>query len=59
MSNPENCPTEQPNAEPKLRRSGRERKPPDFYGVRVNFVSQSPKEPRSIKEAIYSPQKSQ
>ena len=59
MSNPDNCPTEQPNAKPILRRSGRERKPPDFYGVRVNFVSQSPEEPRFIKEPICSPQKSQ
>ena len=59
VSNLENCPTEQPNAEPILRRSGRERKTPDFYGTRVNVVSQSPKEPRSIKEAISSPEKLQ
>ena len=59
VSSPENCSTEQPNAEPVLRRSGGERKPPDFYGARVNVVSQSPEEPRSIKEAISSPEKLQ
>ena len=59
VSSPENCPTEQPNAEPILRRSGRERKLPDFYGERVNVVSQSLEEPRSIKEAISSPEKLQ
>ena len=46
VSSPENSPTEQSNAEPILRRSERERKPPDFYGEGVNVVSQSPEKPR-------------
>ena len=58
-SDPENCPTEQPNVEPILKRSGRERKPPDFYGTRENVVTQNPKEPISIKEAISFPEKLQ
>ena len=57
-SDSENCPTEQPIAESIPRRSERERQPPDFYGVKVNVTSQSPKEPKSIEEAINSPEKS-
>ena len=53
-SDSENCPTEQPIAKSIPRRSERERRPPDFYGVKVNVTNQSPKEPKSIEEAINS-----
>ena len=59
ISDSENCPTEQPIVESVPRRSERERRPPDFYGTRANVTSQYPNEPKSIKEAISSPEKSQ
>ena len=40
-----------------LRRSERERRPPDFYGVRVNITSEALNEPTSIAEALSSPDK--
>ena len=58
-TNSEDCPTEQPNNESVLRRSERERRPPDFYGSRVNVTSQNPKEPKSIEEATDCPERSQ
>ena len=40
-----------------LRRSKTERRPPDFYGVRVNITSETLNEPTSIAEALSSPDK--
>ena len=40
-----------------LRQSERERRPPDFYGVRVNITSEALNEPTSIAEALSSPDK--
>ena len=40
--------------ESTLRRSGRDRPPPDYYGMQVNVVSDLPKEPSTIEEASAS-----
>ena len=34
------------------------RHPPDFYATRANVISQNPKEPKSIEEAVSGPKKS-
>ena len=40
-----------------VRRSARERRPPDFYSTHVNVASEASNEPASMKEAIESPDK--
>lgn len=40
-----------------LRRSARNRQPPDFYGIRVNVASEVLNEPTSMTEALASPDK--
>jgi len=44
-------------AEPILRRSGRERRPPDYYGVEANTVGQLQNEPASIDDVLQCPKK--
>ena len=44
--------------EPALRRSDRKRRPPDYYGVRVNAAHILPKDPVTIEDALTSPDKS-
>ena len=39
------------NSETVPRRSKRQRRPPDFYGIRVNVSSEKPSEPVTIEEA--------
>ena len=53
-SDSENCPTEQPIAESIPRRSERERRPPNFYEIKVNVTSQSPKEPKAMETEMQS-----
>ena len=55
MSDSVHSPIEQPNVKPIPRRLERERRPPDFYGTRVNVTNQNPKEPKSVTEAINCP----
>ena len=43
--------------EPVLRRSGRERRQPDFYGVEANTVGELKNEPANIEEALQSPKR--
>jgi hypothetical protein len=45
-------PTIEEQPEPVLRRSERERQPPDYYGVRVNVASEVLNEPTSMTEAL-------
>ena len=45
-------PTIEEQPEPVLRRSARERQPPDYYGVRVNVASEASNEPTSMTEAL-------
>ena len=59
MIDSDNCTTEEPNVESVPRRSERERRPPDFHGIRINVTSQNPKEPTCIEEAISCPENSQ
>ena len=40
------------------RRSERQKRPPDYYGVRVNLSSETTSEPKTIEEATSSPEKS-
>jgi len=51
-------PTSQPAAEPVLRRSERERRPPDFYGQRANACTQNDQEPTTLQEALSSAESS-
>ena len=51
-------PTSQSVAEPVLRRSERQRRPPDFYGERANACTQSGKDPTTLQEALSSPESS-
>ena len=51
-------PTSQPAAEPVLRRSERERRPPDFYGERANACTQNDQEPTTLQEALSSAESS-
>ena len=41
------------------RRSERQRKPPDFYGIRVNVSSEKPCEPATIEEATNCSEKTE
>ena len=41
--------------EPTLRRSTREKQPPEYYGMRVNVADHNPKEPLTVKDAFASP----
>ena len=41
------------------RRSERQRKPPEFYGIRVNMCSEKPREPVTIEEAIACTEKAE
>ena len=41
-------------AEPTLRRSGRERQPPDFNGIEANTAGELQNEPASIKDVLQS-----
>ena len=41
------------------RRSERQRKPPDFYGIRVNMCSEKPSEPVTMEEAIACTEKAE
>ena len=50
-------PTIEEQPEPVLRRSARERQPPDFYGARVNIASEVLSEPTSMTEALASPER--
>ena len=50
-------PTIEEQPEPVLRRSARERQPPDFYGARVNIASEVLNEPTSMTEALASPER--
>ena len=43
--------------EPVLRRSGRERRRPDFYGLKANTVGELKNDPASIEEALQSPKR--
>ena len=52
---PQSTINEQP--EPVLRRSARERQPPDFYSARVNIASEVLNEPTSMTEALASPER--
>ena len=52
----EELPTDN-TTEPTLRRSGRERRPPDFYGVEANTVGELQNEPASIEDVLQSPKK--
>ena len=52
---PQTTINEQP--EPVLRRSARERQPPDFYSARVNIASEVLNEPTSMTEALASPER--
>ena len=40
--------------EPTLRRSSREKRPPEYYGIRVNIVDEKPKEPLTVDDAFAS-----
>ncbi len=40
--------------EPTLRRSSREKRPPEYYGIRVNVVDEKPKEPLTVEDAFAS-----
>ena len=44
-------------ARPTLRRSGRERRPPDYYGVEANTVNMLQNEPACIDDVRQSPKK--
>lgn len=44
-------------AEPVLRRSGRERRTPDYYGQRLVLANSQSTEPVTVKEALASPDK--
>ena len=44
-------------ARPALRRSGRERRPPDYYGVEANTVNMLQNEPACIDDVLQSPKK--
>ncbi len=44
-------------AEPVLRRSGRERRPPDHYGERIIIANDKLKKPATMEEALASPDK--
>ena len=44
-------------ARPTLRRSGRERRPPDYYGVEANTVNMLQNEPACIDDVLQSPKK--
>ena len=50
-------PTIEEQPEPVLRRSARERQPPDFYGARVNIANEVLNEPTSMTEALASPER--
>ena len=52
---PQSTINEQP--EPVLRRSARERQPPDFYSARVNISSEVLNEPTSMTEELASPER--
>ena len=41
-----------------LRRSERQRQPPDYYGVRVNLINETLSEPKTIEEATACSEKS-
>ena len=49
----EDLPTDS-TAEPTLRRSGRERRPPDYYGVEANTVGELQNEPASFDDVLQS-----
>ena len=40
--------------EPTLRRSSREKRLPEYYGIRVNVADQMPKEPLTVEDAFAS-----
>ena len=44
-------------AEPALRRSRRERRPPDYYGVEANTVGEQRNEPACIDDALQCPKR--
>ena len=52
----EDLPTDS-TTEPTLRRSGRERRPPDYYGVEVNTVGELQNEPASFDDVLQSSKK--
>ena len=52
----ENTPTDS-IAGPTLRRSGRERRPPDYYGVEVKTVNMLQNEPACIDDVLRSPKR--
>ena len=49
----EDLPTDS-TTEPTLRRSGRERRPPDYYGVEANTVGELQNEPASFDDVLQS-----
>ena len=57
MIDSDNCTTEEPNIESVLRRSERERRPPDYYGVEANTVNMLQNEPACIDDVLQSPKK--
>ena len=50
---------DEPPQPPVLRRSERERQPPDYYGERVSIVNDKLKEPMTVKEALTGPDEAQ
>lgn len=52
----EELPTDD-TTEPTLRRSGRERRAPDYYGVEANIVGELQNEPTSIEDVLQSPKR--
>ena len=52
----EDLPTDN-TAEPTLRRSGRERRPPDYYGIEANTVGELQNEPASFDNVLQSSKK--
>ena len=50
---------DEPSQPPVLRRSERERQPPDYYREQVSIINDKLKEPKTVKEALTGPYETQ
>ena len=55
--NPDDQPVANETTEPVLSRPERERRPPDYYGEWATITSTDLNEPKTVKEALASPEK--